>query len=276
MRGIPKCDAESKMTLLRTATAPRLQHFDITVVDSYRFHPIIPDTIFTGGAPALRSVRIVGPYRLCTLPLVQLTTLNLGGACRGSGGIWMTHEDLRVMLTASPSLADLTLQDLYLPPPSNENVADIQMPSLRTLSLNFVYCNESFFRILTLLSMPILETLSLAYMNRFDMFTGRGASNYTTLQTLKLFMCSYNIIRPPESLLSAFSSITHLYLISTADVILEPTRSGKIYWPNLKAVTISPNVSPIFALLGDILSLQSMYRMIPCWMRADGGGYGRK
>jgi len=52
---------------------------------------------------------------------------------------------------------------------------------------------------------------------------------------------------PPDSFYSTFSSITHLYLISTANFILEPTfhdRGEKIRWPNLRAVTIWPEVLP--------------------------------
>jgi len=85
-------------------------------------------------------------------------------------------------------------------------------------------------------------------MITFETLSGTGTPHYATLQTLKFFMCS--TIQTPESFFSAFSSITHLYLISTAGSILEPSyQVDHIRWPNLRDVTISPEVSPHVILL---------------------------
>jgi hypothetical protein len=240
---------------LRDASAPRLQHFDLSARLDHESFTLTRDHIFTGDATALTSARIVGLCHICTPPLVGLTTLHFGGACRTSGRIRLTHREFRDMLTASPSLANLALEALEIRSLLNTSIADVQLPSLRTLSLNFAYCEDSFVQILTLLSTPILETLNLAHMNKqhmltFEISSGTGAPRYTTLQTLKLFICSSfrePSVKPPESFFFAFSSITHLYLISTANFILEPNsphHAEQSHWPNLRAVTISPDVLP--------------------------------
>jgi hypothetical protein len=239
---------------LHTASAPRLQHFDLSVLE-YGYSTRTHDNIFTGGATALTSARVVGLRRVCTPPLVGLTALHFGGACRASGSIRLTHDEFRDLLTASPSLADLALEALELWSSSGTSASNIHMPSLRTLSLNFAYCEDSFVQIFTLLSIPILETLSLAHMTIkhmafFTLFSETDTSRYAALRTLKLFRCStfreYSN-EPPGNFFSTFSSVTHLYLISTANFILEPTSSqltGEIPWPNLKSVTILPEVLP--------------------------------
>jgi hypothetical protein len=235
---------------LRTASAPRLQHFDLSVLQEYGHFTGTPDNIFTGGATNLTSARIVGLCRVCIPPLVGLTALHFGGACRASGSIRLTHDEFRDLLTASPSLADLALEALKLSPGTSGS--NVHIPSLRTLSLNFAYCEDSFVQILTLLSMPILGTLSLAHMTTEHMtsFTETNAPQYAVLHTLKLFRCSTFrefSNEPPVNFFSIFSSVAHLYLISTATFILEPTSSHqteKIPWPNLKSVTILPKVLP--------------------------------
>jgi hypothetical protein len=239
---------------LRTVSAPRLQHFDLSVPQDYGCTST-RDNIFTGGAIALTSARIVGLCQVCTPPLVGLTALHFGGACRASGSIRLTHDDFRDLLTASPSLVDLALEALELRSSPGASASNVHIPSLRTLSLNFAYCEDSFVQIFALLSMPILETLSLAHMTTkhmtfFALFSETDTLHYAALDTLKLFRCStfreYSN-EPPDKFFSTFSSVAHLYLISTADFILEPTssnRTQKIPWPNLKSVTILPEVLP--------------------------------
>lgn len=241
------------MASLRTASAHRLQHLGITVLfdrpysDDYR--------IFTGGAPALTSVSVVGLRKILP-PLVGLTTLNFGGILQQNVlNTCITLEFLRDMLTSSPSLAELTLQTFKLVPSTSTFAGSIHMPSLRTLSLSFTHCDNSFPQILMLLTMPVLETLSLVRMNKahmvkFQALSRAGAPDFTSFRTLKLIICGPfldELIEPPEFFFSVFSSITHLYLISTSDFLLEPTshHSGDdIHWPNLEAATFAPYVFP--------------------------------
>ena len=238
---------------LRTTSAPRLQHFDLSVDkghDQSTYFTRTRDNIFTGGAAALTSARIVGLCRVCVPPLGGLTALHFGGACRASGSIQLTYNEFRALLSASPSLADLALEALDLWNLSSSE-SYIRIPSLRTLSLNFAHCEDSFVQILILLSMPILETLSLAHMTAehmtlFTLFLETDEPQYAALRTLKLFRCS-TFREPPDNFFSTFSSIAHLYLISTANFILEPTASCQaetIPWPNLKSVTILPEAFP--------------------------------
>jgi hypothetical protein len=244
---------------LRTASAPRLQHFDLSVSQEYGHFTLTRDNIFTGGATALTSARIVGLCRMCTPPLVGLTALQFGGACRASGSVRLTHEEFRDLLKASPSLADLALQALELQTSPGASASNICMPSLRALSLNFACCEDSFVQIFTLLSMPVLETLSLAYMTTKHMsllvpFSETDTPQYAALHTLKLFRCCTFLEysnEPPDNFFSTFSSVAHLYLIFTASFILEPPsfyRTGKIPWPNLKSVTVLPKVLPSLIL----------------------------
>jgi len=241
---------------LRTTSAPRLQHFDLSVHPDYgHFTRTHCNSIFTGDATALTSARIVGLCQVCTPPLVGLTTLHFGGACRASGSIRLTHDEFRNLLIASPSLADLALEALELWSSPSPSAPNIHIPLLRTLSLNFAHCEDSFVHIFALLSMPILETLSLAYMTIkhmtfFTLLSETDAPKYAALHTLKLFRCStwgeYSS-EPPDDFFSTFSSIAYLYLISTANFILEPTsfhETEMIPWPNLKSVTILPEVLP--------------------------------
>lgn len=249
IRDVVRSEVEAIIPSLRNVSAPQLQHFDLSVLPSYSGTHA---DIFTEGAPALTSVRITTRSQICVPPLTGLTSLHFGGICQESGSILMTYEELRYMLTASPFLADLTLKAVDLR--SNASAADILLPSLRTLSLNFAYCGDSFVRILTLLSVPVLETLSVAqmtgnHMTTFETLAGTGLSRYTALRTLKLFMCGTpwgRSVEPPESFFSTFSSITHLYLISSAHSILEPSFHlvDRVHWPNLRAITMSPKASP--------------------------------
>ena len=247
----------SVLESFHTACAPRLQHFDLSVPYDYDHINRPYDNIFTGGAPALTSARIVGFCRVCTPPLVGLTALHFGGACRASGSIQLSHDEFRDLLTASSSLADLALEALNLRSSPVTSTSNVHIPSLRTLSLNFAYCEASFVQVFTLLSTPNLETLSLAHMTAKQakvafptLLSETNAPKYPALHTLKLFRCStfreYSD-EPPDGFFSTFSSIAHLYLISTPNFILEPTisrQTNKIPWPNLRSVTILPKVLP--------------------------------
>ena len=218
---------------LRTASAPCLQHFDLSVLRDYGHFTSTHDKFFTGGAIALTSAWIVGLCQVWMPPLIGLTALHFGGACRVSGSIRLTHDDFRDLLTASPSLVDLALEALELRPSPGASASNIHIPSLHTLSLNFAHCEDSFVQIFTLLSMPSLKMLSLDHMTTehmtfFPPFSEMDTPQYAALHTLKLFRCStfreyYN--EPPDKFLSTFSSVSHLYLISTANFILEPTSS---------------------------------------------------
>jgi hypothetical protein len=238
---------------LYTVSAPRLQYFDLSVLeDDGHFAP--HHNIFTGGAATLTSARIVGLCQVCTPPLVGLTALHFGGACRASGSIRLTHDEFRDLLTASPSLTDLALEALEVSTSPGASASDVHIPSLRTLSLNFAYCEDSFLQIFTLLSTPILETLSLAHMTTshmtiFTLLSVTGAPQYTALHTLKLFRCNNfreHTDEPLDNFFSTFSSVVHLYLISTMNDILEPSfhQTETIPWPNLKSVTILLEVLP--------------------------------
>jgi hypothetical protein len=233
---------------LRTISAPRLQHFDLSLFQDYIR---TRDNIFTGGAPALTSAWIVGLRKVCTPPLVGLTALHFGGAFRTGGSIRLTHDEFSDLLTASPSLADLALEAIELWPSPSASASNVHLPSLRTLSTNFAHC-DSLVQIFALLSMPILETLSLAHMTAnhmalFTLYSEMYALQYAALHTLKLFRCSqfgdyYN--EALDHFFLTFSSVVHIYLISTANSILEPDQTQKIPWPNLKSVTIFPEVVP--------------------------------
>ena len=234
---------------LCTVSAPRLQHFDLSVLPDHGQITHIHDNIFTGGAAALTSARMVGLGKVCTPPLVGLTALHFGGTFRTAGSIQLIHDEFRDLLTASPSLADLALEAIELWPSPGTSTSNVHIPSLRTLSMNFAHCTDSFVQIFTLLSMPILETLRLAHMttNHMTLFSEMDVPQYAALHTLKLFRCShfgdyYN--EPLDNFFSTFSSVAHLYLISTANFILEPTQTQRIPWPNLKSVTILPEVVP--------------------------------
>ena len=62
---------------LYTVSAPHLQHFDLSLFQDYgRTH----ENIFTGGATALTSARMVGLGKICAPPLAGLTALHFGGA----------------------------------------------------------------------------------------------------------------------------------------------------------------------------------------------------
>ncbi|KIM81140.1 hypothetical protein PILCRDRAFT_8843 [Piloderma croceum F 1598] len=254
IKGISRRMIDSVIKSLCTVSAPRLQHFDLSVLEDYG-HFARHHKIFTGGATALTSARIVGLCQVCTPPLVGLTALHFGGACRPSGSIRLTHDEFRDLLTASPSLADLALEALEIWTSPSASASNVHIPSLRTLSLNFAYCEDSFVQIFTLLSTPILETLSLAHMaiqhmNVFTLLSETAAPQYAALHTLKLFRCStfreYSN-EPPDNFFSTFSSVAHLYLISSTNIFLEPSSSHQtemIPWPNLKSVTILPEVFP--------------------------------
>ena len=247
----------SVLESFHTACAPRLQHFDLSVPYDYDHFNRPRDNIFTGGAPALTSARIVGLCRVCTPPLVGLTALHFGGACRASGSIQLSHDEFRDLLTASSSLADLTLEALNLQSSPDTSASNVHIPSLRTLSLNFAYCEDSFVQVFTLLSTPNLETLSLAHMTTKQtkvafptLLSETNAPKYPALHTLKLFRCStfreYSD-EPSDGFFSTFSSVAHLYLISTSTFILKPTifhQTDKIPWPHLRSVTILPKVLP--------------------------------
>jgi hypothetical protein len=255
IKDMPGHMVDSVIESLYTASAPRLQHVDLSVLQDYGDFTRTIDKIFTGGATALTSARIVGLCQVCTPPLVGLTALHFGGACRASGSMRLTHDEFRDLLTASPSLADLALEALELWSSPGASASNIHIPSLRTLSLNFAYCEDSFVQIFALLSMPNLGTLNLAHMTTkhmtcFTSFSETDAPQYAALHTLKLFKCNTfreHFNEPSDNFFSTFSSVVHLYLISTANFILEPTNphhTEKIPWPNLKSVTILPEVLP--------------------------------
>ena len=243
---LPQSMLETVVPRLRTASAPYLRHFDMTVnQDIFEITDNICGHIFTGGAASLASARIIGLCYMYTPPLGGLTFLQLGGRCEPITTVQVTAEDLRDLLTAATSLIHLALQCLDIVFPSNSTVSDIQIPSLRSLSVNLAYCGPSFLRLVSLLSLPNLETLNLAHISRAHVqFIDPGAQRYAALRTLKIFYCRAVLPSLSKSLFTSFPSITHLYLIESSESVLAQSDGDlAIAWPLLKFITFSNPVS---------------------------------
>ena len=235
---------ETVVAPLRTASAPHLQDFAVIfktiMIDGFRTRDVC-DRLFTGGAASLTAARLIG-HHIYTPPLTGLTYLELGGSYRANNVVRISANGLRDILTASPFLTDLVLCRLDIVFSLNTTVSDIQIPSLRSLTMSRTF---HFWKLFSLLSLPKLETLALGQISQFDDTSiDFGPQSYATVTALKLVRCAGIHHSLAKSIYSSFPSIIHLDLIESSGLVPEhphirSDRDGAIIWPYLKTLTIS-------------------------------------
>ena len=130
--------------------------------------------IFFGGAPLLSSLQLSGIGRACLPPLSGVTKMSLYDI--HLAGLW-TYQYFRAVLSATPLLAELSIQGLVIDHWSADSYERVQLPSLRSLRL----CGQETYvsYILFSLSMPHIEHLSL---NAFLCFP--DTPTYPTISSL--------------------------------------------------------------------------------------------
>jgi hypothetical protein len=245
--GLSKDMVQTVVARLRTASAPHLREFKM--ISEYKYSlgttdvtSSVCDRVFIGGAPSLTEARLIGPYHTYTPPLTGLTCLQLGGSHQANDTVKISANCFRDFLTASPFLTDLVLHCLDVVFPLNTTVSDIQIPSLRSLTMSRTF---NFWKLFSLLSLPKLETLALGQISQFDDTSiDFGTQSYATVTALKLVRCRRIHDSLAKLICSSFPSITHLDLIKSSGLVLEHPHvrsdsDGAIIWPHLKTLTIS-------------------------------------
>ena len=230
---------------LRAASAPHLRDFKMTLSHDGGFgyfrtptnaNSTIRDHIFTGGAVSLTEARLIGFY-IYTPPLTGLTDLQLGGTYQATKEI--TANCLHDLLTASPFLINLELQclDIVFPLKTTSGVSDIQIPSLRSLTMNKVSSGVlSFWKLFTLFLLPRLETLALVSMSQLsEPPTDISHHSHATVTVLQLVKCGRIHHSLAESLHSSFPSLIQLDLVDSSGLIQEHPH----VWSHLKTITIT-------------------------------------
>ena len=147
---------------LANASAPVLQHLQLSLSGSSGNQEVILPEIFQGGAEALTSVRYDS---LCTpwtsRPLVNLTVLDLRW-------LWLQtrlqYEQFRTVLLASPAIRALILRGTYIHLHSGRQYPALAIPTLRYLELS----GDNVCRMSSLLETPGLEELTLANLDETE------------------------------------------------------------------------------------------------------------
>ena len=242
---------ETVIARLRPASVPHLRDFmtisyddNLAYIRTTDVTTRVCDRIFTGGAASLTEARLIGPYHIYTPPLTGVTYLQLGGSYRANKIITITANRLRDLLTASPFLNDLVLQHLDVIFPLNTSVSNIQIPSLRSLTMSFSYRASEFWKLFSILSLPELETLILAHISQLGVpCIDIGPQSYATVTALRLVRCGRIQHSLAESLYSSFPSIIHLELTESSELVeeylLRNNSDLAVIWPHLKTITIS-------------------------------------
>lgn len=184
-------DMEDVLLPLRTLPAPLLQHVEFRCNEDedpsfWELH----NHCLALDAPSLKSIRLRGLCTQCAPPLVGLTALHLD-----SHKIFPTHSELSDLITASPALNTLMLRLLRITFPADKDLPVINIPSLRSLVMNFRHCELTFVHLFSLLSTPALESLELIRMDRFQIsdvierlhLPSCSLPRYQNVHTLKLF-----------------------------------------------------------------------------------------
>lgn len=157
-------DIESLFDFLESTSAPRLSTFEV-----YRDWEMehasagAPLTFLKEGAPLLRSVRLENPCPACWLPpLTNVSVLQLVFPFKG-----FRAPDVRIVLESAPALTDLQIHGSYLFSGWKFNLAAIDLPLLRTLSLASYWFPKSLL-LLRAINAPSLETLCIRGFEAHD------------------------------------------------------------------------------------------------------------
>lgn len=237
-------DLAHLVTALDTAAAPLLREVVMFTRDKmtgvmaqsqddiYHGHK----SFLLGGLPSLQSVRLIGMCHLSTIPLHNLTSLDLRNPtslrCRP------TYEDVCDLIASSPTLNHLTLHSLSFALADDADLAPLAIPSLKSLSINFrpidprtTSCSLVLF--LSLLSAPCLEEMELICIGYAkiqqlpDLISKRSPRpEYTNLHTFKLAISHSVDDGAIERLFHCFCSSTTTFLsIRNTGFILIPEKT---------------------------------------------------
>lgn len=229
-----RSDLEIILKSLRDVTAPLLDKIELRCFlgdQECSWDPHQP--CLTLGTPALRSVRLRGLCLKCgPQSLANLTTFHFD-----SHDSSLSYAELTNLLAASPALRTLVLR---LPRFEATELTPINIPCLRSLTMNFLSSGDTFVHLFAMIVAPALECLELISMDGGQVLTlveyCRRSPTYPRPQTLKLFNIADDFPDILHGFFHIFPSVTSLYRIGT------PIEPIKTYFPALKRITYDTNL----------------------------------
>jgi hypothetical protein len=180
-------DVHKMVTSLRSLSVPQLEDLRIQSYDYFMRVTTGPDTsmhVLKGGAPKLSSLYLLDvSLHSCYAPLTALKSLDL---YMYRPGLALDLDDMRDVLTASPSLTTLKIASAVLGSVNGrEDLPPISLPCLRFLEMSFDIdcCPDRLICIFVALSAPKLETLVI---------------NQAPSPNIERIICAVDVLRTPH------------------------------------------------------------------------------
>jgi hypothetical protein len=248
-------DVDRMVYSLRSLSVPQLEDLRIQSYDQFMRVTRGPTTtmlVLNGGAPKLSSLYLVDvSLHSCYPSLTALKSLDL---YMYRPGLALDLDDMRKVLTASPSLTTLKIASAVLGSVNGrEDLPPISLPSLRSLELSFDIncCPDRLICIFVALSAPKLESLviNLAPSPNIERIICavnalRTPKDYSNLSTLMFWDVDCAEWIGPK-FIRVLPAVTFLTLVRSAeDTVLEillekDTDPTTPLWPELRTLKLS-------------------------------------
>jgi hypothetical protein len=240
---------------------------EIFLHGSGQTHIIVPP-LFTGGAPALSSMRLGDISMNSGLPpLSGITKMVLHNIA--SDGLWRVDR-IHAVFSAAPSLVELSVHGPVVESPVMYTHARIKLQSLRSL---WVSATQP--EILILVEAPLIDFLSLSNIPITSEWVNIAtyepvAAIYHKIQTL---VCAYTV--PLHFAFHLYVSVTHFMVLHCNALRILDEMVCELFgadppWPDLDTLTLYPFFNPganNAVLEGTLRSLVSLRIKMGCPIR---------